>query len=93
MVATIWAQSRPVSYGVCLGIGTNTCRPSEPDVFGTPTAPTFASSSRSHRATSSTVSKEVPGIGSRSKAMWSVMFSDWTRENQGSCEIAASCVM
>ena len=64
-------KSAPLRTASAFGIGTNTCSPSDPDVFGTPTAPTFASSSRSQRATSSTVSNEVPGIGSRSKATWS----------------------
>ena len=32
------------------------------------------------------------GIGSRSKAIWSVRCSDCMRENHGSCEMAASCV-
>ena len=69
------------------------CSPLEPDVFGNPGTPSLASSSRTHRATSSTFANVAASVGSRSMATWSASSGDCTRENHGSCEIAAICVM
>ena len=70
------------------------CRPSAPEVFGTPIAPSASSSSRIQRATSSTRANGTPSARIEiERDVVGELRVTATRENHGSCEIAASCVM
>ena len=57
------------------------CRPSAPEVFGAPKAPSAPSSSRIERATSRTRANGTPSAGLRSRAVQSANSACATREN------------
>ena len=64
-------------------IGTYTCRPRPPDVFGKPSIPASARISRSTGATLAACEKSVPGCGSRSIRSWSRLSSSEAPDRPG----------